>query len=156
VFYLGEDVMSNELFSDKEYKAWVKELKLRIKQSQLKAAVKVNAEMIDLYWSIGADIAEKQSIEGWGSKVIPQLSKDLHSEFPNVEGFSVTNLKLMKRFFIFYSKLGTSLVPNFEFGEFGYQAGTQIETDKKWKSRWRKGSRQASSDLLPCSLATPY
>jgi hypothetical protein len=87
------------LFSDKEYKAWVKELKDRIRKSKIKAAVRVNSVMLELYWSIGADIANKQEALGWGSGVIAQLSRDLRSEFPDASGFSETNLRYMKRFY---------------------------------------------------------
>lgn len=121
----GEDVMGNELFSDKEYKAWVKELKLRIRQSQIKASVRINSSMLELYWSIGADIVEKQAESRWGSGVIEQLSKDLRSEFSEAQGFSVTNLRLMKRFFSFYSSFGTKLVPKLD-REIRYQVGTEL------------------------------
>jgi predicted nuclease of restriction endonuclease-like (RecB) superfamily len=120
--------MDSVLQSNKDYQSWLSDLKVRIQRSQLKASVQVNTEMIDLYWGIGADIAEKQSTEGWGSKVVPQLSRDLRNEFPGIQGFSETNLKLMRRFYGFYDKLGTSLVPNLIDGEVGYQAGTQLES----------------------------
>jgi predicted nuclease of restriction endonuclease-like (RecB) superfamily len=58
--------------------------------------------MLELYWSIGADIVERQAESKWGSGVIQQLSKDIKSEFPNLQGFSVTNLYYMKQFYIFY------------------------------------------------------
>ena len=93
----------NTLFSDKEYKAWVKELKDRIRKSQIKAVVYVNSSMLELYWSIGADIVNKQAESKWGSKVIKSLSQELRSEFPDVQGFSETNLKYMKRFYLTYS-----------------------------------------------------
>lgn len=118
--------MANELFSDKEYKAWVKELKARIKHGQIKASVRVNSSMLELYWSIGADIVEKQNINGWGGKVIPQLSKDLRSEFPDVKGFSETNLKQMRRFYLFYRELGTNLVPKLDT-PIGHQVGAQLQ-----------------------------
>ncbi|MCL2137878.1 MAG: DUF1016 N-terminal domain-containing protein, partial [Coriobacteriia bacterium] len=115
------------LFGNKDYQVWLIDLKTRIRKSQLKAAVKVNSEMIELYWSIGADIDEKQKNLGWGGKVIPQLSADLRSEFPDTEGFSQTNLKLMKRFYSFYCKLGTRLVPNLHDEIIGCQPGTQLQ-----------------------------
>jgi len=45
---------------NKEYTKWLSGLKDRIRQSQIKAAVKVNSSLIELYWSLGADIAAKQ------------------------------------------------------------------------------------------------
>ena len=44
-----------------EYKAWIEDIKSRIKQSQVKAAVKVNYELLELYWGIGRDIVVKQN-----------------------------------------------------------------------------------------------
>ena len=86
------------------YNKWIKDLKGRIRQSQIKAAVKVNSELIYLYWDMGKDIVERQMETSWGSGFFEQLSKDLRSEFPHIEGFSETNLKYMKRFYLFYSQ----------------------------------------------------
>jgi predicted nuclease of restriction endonuclease-like (RecB) superfamily len=97
------NAMSKLIKLDTEYKEWLSELKQRIRQIRLKAAVRVNSEMIDLYWSIGADIMEKQAENKWGSGVIPQLSNDLLKAFPAAEGFSKRNLGYMKKFYAFYS-----------------------------------------------------
>jgi len=86
------------------YTKWLKELKNRIRQSQIKAAVKVNSELLRLYWNMGKDIVDRQMEAKWGSGFFEQLSKDLRSEFPNMEGFSATNLKYIKRFYQFYVK----------------------------------------------------
>ena len=76
---------------DKTYKDWLIGLKGKIRSAQLKAAVAVNSELIMLYWDLGKMISEKQT--AWGTKFIAQLSKDLKEEFPNLQGFSETNLK---------------------------------------------------------------
>lgn len=73
------------------YKAWLSELKQKVRSAQLKAAVAVNAELIALYWDLGKTITQKQT--AWGTGFVEQLSKDLMSEFPDMKGFSVTNLK---------------------------------------------------------------
>jgi len=99
----------NSLFSDKEYKAWIKELKDRIRQSQIKAFVRVNSSMLELYWSIGSDIVNKQAESKWGSKVIQTLSLELRTEFPDARGFSERNLLYMKRFYLSYNDLETGL-----------------------------------------------
>ena len=49
-----------------------------------------------LYWSIGRDIVTRQHAEGWGTKVIDRLARDLQTEFPGVEGFSPRSLKYMR------------------------------------------------------------
>lgn len=51
-----------------------------------------------LYWSIGRDILTRQTAEGWGTKVIERLARDLQTEFPGVKGFSLRNLKYMRAF----------------------------------------------------------
>ena len=51
-----------------------------------------------MYWGIGAKILASQSQEGWGSKVISRLAKDLKREFPDMRGFSLSNLKYMRAF----------------------------------------------------------
>lgn len=51
---------------DKAYKDWLIGLKSKIRSAQLKAAVKVNTELITLYWDLGKMITEKQEISQWG------------------------------------------------------------------------------------------
>lgn len=82
----------------KEYKAFFKEIKEKILTSQVKAALAVNQELIKLYWEIGSTINLKQKEEGWGAKTIENLAKDLKSSFPNMKGFSRTNIKYMVQF----------------------------------------------------------
>ncbi len=84
--------MTALLKSDLDYKKWLTDLKHRIRQSQLKAVVKVNTELINMYWDLGRDIADKQKNANWGDGFIPQLSKDLKQEFPDMQGFSASNL----------------------------------------------------------------
>lgn len=97
--------MSKLIKTDNEYKSWIGSLKLRIRQSQIKAAVKVNTELIRMYWELGKDIVEMQSESKWGSSFFKDLSQDLKDVFPNMEGFSVSNLKYMKRFYLFYNQI---------------------------------------------------
>ena len=71
---------------DKDYVVWVKELVKRYRSSQIKAAVKVNNEMLRYYWELGKDIEEKQADNKYGSKFYATLSRDLRHEMPDVEG----------------------------------------------------------------------
>ena len=96
--------MSNIIKSNSDYKQWLADLKSRIRQSQIKAAVKVNSELIDLYWYIGKDIMEKQNESKWGDGFINQLSQDLNEEFPDMKGFSKRNLELIRKWYAFYSQ----------------------------------------------------
>ena len=94
---------------NKEYKQWLIDLKFRIRQSQIKAAVKVNTELLLLYWDLGRDIVARQMETAWGSGFFEQLSKDLRSEFPEMQGFSVVNLTYCKRFYQFYTQDASNL-----------------------------------------------
>lgn len=96
--------MSKLIRIDSDYKAWITELKQRIRQSQVKAAVKVNVEMLHLYWSIGEDIVKRKAEAVWGEGVVEQLAQDLRDEFPNMKGFSQRNLFYMKQWYLFYSQ----------------------------------------------------
>lgn len=87
---------------EKEYTDWLKEVKTKIKSAQIKAALSANSEMIALYWDIGKSITEKQEYNHWGSSVVERLSKDLKREFPEMSGFSRTNLFAMRQFYLFY------------------------------------------------------
>lgn len=80
------------------YDALLKAIKERVGTAQVRAAVAVNTELVRLYWSIGHDILQKQQAEGWGSKVIDRLSRDLKASFPTMQGFSRTNLLYMRAF----------------------------------------------------------
>jgi predicted nuclease of restriction endonuclease-like (RecB) superfamily len=82
----------------KEYPLFLLEIKEKILSSQVKAALAVNRELINLYWEIGSRIHLKQKSEGWGAKTIENLSKDLKTSFPDMEGFSSRNLKYMVHF----------------------------------------------------------
>ena len=83
---------------NQEYNKFLNNLKERVASSRYKAALSVNKELILLYHHIGMQILDAQSKQGWGAKVIDQLSKDLASEFPEMKGFSVRNLKYMRKF----------------------------------------------------------
>ncbi|MEP0920079.1 PDDEXK nuclease domain-containing protein [Leptolyngbya sp. DQ-M1] len=91
--------MTDSLFPDlARYEAFLTDLKHRIRTAQVKAAIAVNRELILLYWQIGRDILIRQQTEGWGTKVIERLAKDLKREFPDIKGFSLRNLKYMRAF----------------------------------------------------------
>ena len=81
-----------------DYPGFLSDLKTRIREARVKAALSVNRELILLYWSIGSDILRRQEEEGWGAKVIDRLSADLKKEFPDMKGFSPRNLKYMRSF----------------------------------------------------------
>ncbi|HSW85873.1 MAG TPA: PDDEXK nuclease domain-containing protein [Rhabdochlamydiaceae bacterium] len=94
---------SKSIVSTTDYAGFIANLKQKIQSSQFKAALSVNQEMIRLYWEIGKDIVDKQKEDGWGSKVIERVAKDLQNEFPGIEGFSRTNIGRMRAFYLAYS-----------------------------------------------------
>ena len=87
---------------DKDYKEWVKELSVRYRQSQLKAAIKVNTEQLLFNLSLGKDIAERIDENKYGSRFYANLSRDLREEIPGVEGLSESNIRYCKRFYLLY------------------------------------------------------
>lgn len=91
-----------ELMSNNDYMSMLTELKKHIRECQLRAATAVNKELIQLYWTIGKSIFERQEGSGWGAKFIEKLAKDLQNEFPGVEGFSKRNVFRMRAFYLEY------------------------------------------------------
>jgi len=90
--------------TSKDYRQWLIDLKSKIRQSQIKAAIRVNEELLRLYWSMGQDIVVRQMESTWGSGFFQKLSADLRSEFPDMKGFSYSNLKYCKQFYLFYTQ----------------------------------------------------
>jgi predicted nuclease of restriction endonuclease-like (RecB) superfamily len=78
------------------YAALLRDLKERIQQAQVRAALAVNRELVLLYWQIGREILTRQEQAGWGARVIDRLAADLRREFPELKGFSPRNLKYMR------------------------------------------------------------
>ena len=89
---------------DKDYTQWVEDLSVRYRQSQIKAAVRVNRELLKYYWELGRDIEEMHVEERWGQSVIKNLSVDLQLKNPNSTGLSRTNIYYAKKFYLLYSQ----------------------------------------------------
>ncbi|UBF30484.1 PDDEXK nuclease domain-containing protein (plasmid) [Kovacikia minuta CCNUW1] len=89
--------MSKDLLPG-EYDSFLYGLKERIRNAQVRAALAVNRELVLLYWQLGRDILTRQQQQGWGAKVISQVAKDLQKAFPDMKGFSRTNLLYMRAF----------------------------------------------------------
>ncbi len=81
------------------YAPLLADLKSCVRAAQVKAALSVNRELILLYWHIGREILRAQKAEGWGTKVVERLAKDLAAEFPEMRGFSRGNLLYMRSFY---------------------------------------------------------
>jgi len=90
--------MVDNLSIPEDYNIFLRELKERIRNAQVRAAISVNRELVLLYWQIGQDILNRQQQQGWGAKVIDSLAADLQKAFPEMKGFSSRNLKYMRSF----------------------------------------------------------
>lgn len=109
---------------DKDYTQWIETLSVRYRQSQIRAAVKVNQELLKFYWELGRDIEEMHVEERWGEKVIKNLSADLQYINPNATGFSVRNIYYSKKFYLLYKQYIT-IVPQ-AVAQFGNEKVPQL------------------------------
>lgn len=89
---------------NEQYFRWISDLKQKIQQSQIKAAIQVNSALIEMYWDLGKEISERSFENTYGSGFFKQLSNDLRNEFPEIKGFSESNIKFFKRFYLFYNQ----------------------------------------------------
>lgn len=105
-----------------EYAKFVSFLKAKIYSSQIKAIAAANSELIKLYWEIGKAIIEKQEQEGWGSKVIEKVAKDLQNEFSGIEGFSRRNIFRMRAFYKEYKIVPPAVAQFDKIGHLGVLA----------------------------------
>ena len=115
--------------SDGKYKKLLLELKEKVRSSQLKAAIKVNYELLDLYWTLGEYIVKNQEQHSWGDAFIKSLAKDLQKEFPDMKGFSETNIKYIRRWYSFYIKglQGVAEIENNDRNSKGLQPVAQFD-----------------------------
>ncbi len=120
----------------KKYNQWLGELKNNINHSRLQTSLKVNSDMLILYWYVGKQIVEKIDAEGWGTKVIEQLSVDLQKAFPDMKGFSVRNLLYMKQFASVYPQFLITQQPAAQLNKskknlIGQQPAAQLQKNNK-------------------------
>ena len=109
--------MKRELQKNKDYLKLFREIKQRVLHAQIKASVRVNSELICMYWELGDSIVKKQAETNWGDGLIVQLSKDLTAEFPDMSGFSQRNIKYIRQWYKFYNQdiqFGQQLVARFK------------------------------------------
>lgn len=123
----------------KAYTQWLRQLKERVRSAQIKAALKVNAELLELYWDLGKEIVEKEKEAKWGSGLIEQLSSDLTKEFPEIQGFSRTNLFYIRKWYLFYSG-SMPIVP---------QAVGQLKNSKRKTSSLNKRKNTTAVPIVP-------
>ena len=99
--------MSSSLIKTSEsYRSWIREVSSRFRRSQIKAAMKVNEEMLRFYWSLGRDMESQKEAYAWGSRFYQTVSKDLQKELPDVKSFSPRNLLYMHQFYRLFPEAG--------------------------------------------------
>lgn len=110
---MSDELKNNPGLAHSDYSAWLKELKVKIRSTQIRAALAASRELLLFYWELGGDISRKLEETNWGAKVIDQLAKDLRSEFPDIRGFSRRNLYYTKKFYEVFSSFpdDTQIVP---------------------------------------------
>lgn len=123
--FVSRDIMT----SDESYVQWMADIKQRFRQSQLKAAVRVNTAMLEFYWSVGRDLVALRAEERWGAGVVKQFALDMRQAFPNETGFSYSNVKYMKQWYSFYYERVTK--GQRPVGQIRHQAGDQLEVVEK-------------------------
>lgn len=107
--------MSKLIKTDPSYRAWIQDVSRRFRRSQLKAAVKINDEMLRFYWSLGQDISRMSEEARYGTGFYKTISRDLKDIFPDVHSFSPTNLKYMRYFYEMYPDVKNRLQPGDDY-----------------------------------------
>ena len=145
-------IFRGEMTTDEGYVQWMADIKQRFRQSQIKAAVRVNTAMLEFYWSLGRDFVELRAESKWGNGFFNQLSLDLKTAFPSETGFSVTNLKYMKRWYAFYNERVT--IHQRVVDEFGHQADdqTNVVLGPKTNDKQDVTIRQQLADELGAAI----
>ena len=126
------------LASNRDFSSWVSQLKKDIRTTQIKAATRVNSELLRLYWRMGADICEKQKSASWGDGWLKELSRELIMEFPDMKGFSYRNLKYIRQWYQFYNQnitIGQQIVAQLG-DENGQQVVAQIDEETFFSVPW--------------------
>lgn len=129
-----EFVTRDGIIADADYVQWLSDVKKRFRESQARATVKVNSEMLEFYWSIGRDLVTLRAESRWGAGVVKQFALDMRETFPDSTGFSYTNVKYMKRWYNFYNELvtkGQRPIDLFEEDEKSQQVANQFEKGQR-------------------------
>ncbi|MBQ9508478.1 MAG: DUF1016 family protein [Bacteroidales bacterium] len=123
--FISRDIMT----TDEDYVQWMADIKQRFRQSQLKATVRVNTAMLEFYWSVGRDLVALRAEERWGAGVVKQFALDMRQTFPNETGFSYSNVKYMKQWYLYYYE--KVIKGQWSIDQISHQAGDQLDVIKK-------------------------
>ena len=92
--------MSNDIrnIDKQDFSPIVRAIGSDLEQTQVRVIASANADMLFHYWKVGHFILYLQKKEGWGSKVIDNLSKAIRSQYPDKKGYSRRNIFYMCQF----------------------------------------------------------
>ena len=128
---MNEIIRGSNTLLPNGYEQWRKDIEHLIDTAKLHTALNVNVGTLTLYWNIGKSILQKQEQEGWGKQFIEQLSKDLISRYPDDRGYSVRNLRYMKRFASAYPDFPILQVPLAELRKLPILQATLAELENE-------------------------
>ena len=95
--------------SEADYQMLLETAVAQISGARSALAVQVNASVMSVYWNLGKLLHDRKVEGGYGSGVVPRLSRDLKVRFPEM-GLSPRNMWNMKLFYERYAKSGKKLL----------------------------------------------
>lgn len=104
-FIKTDDTSPKAIITDADYRTWISDIASRYRQSQIRAAVRVNSEMLRYYWQVGCDIHNRQFENRYGSRFYANASRDLRAELGVNEGLSESSIRYSVRFYELYAPL---------------------------------------------------
>ena len=142
------------IITDADYRTWIRDIASRYRQSQIRAAVRVNSEMLRYYWQVGCDIHNRQFENRYGSRFYANASRDLRAELGVNEGLSETTLKYTKYFYELYAPL----FPNRQqvVDDFSSQILQQVAEELQTTDNERNTNRQQPADDFSTLFRIPW
>ena len=120
---------------EQKFAEWVASLSKKFRQSQIKAAIRVNSELIAFYFELGKEISASSFKKKYGAKFFENLSRELKKELPDAKGFSIENLRAIEKFYTLYKKISQQLVVKFTNGKQLPNISTDYDYEQLVKER---------------------
>ena len=130
--------MEDMIQFDERYRHWISDVGNRFKNSQIKAAVRVNEEMLHFYWTLGQDMTALKENANWGNHFYQRISSDLVKILPEVKSFSPRNLLYMSQFYKMYpeAEITPQIDARFGTSEITPQVGAQFQMQSIFMIPW--------------------
>ena len=136
-----------------EYCRWIVELKKRYRSTQIKAAISVNAALLEFYWELGRDISAKYPGKRRNAHFFENLSVDLQTDIEDPKGLSERNIRYALKFFELYACLPQLAANSGEASS--YLPQVVADKDKDGTS-FAKNVAQNDSPLIECLIRIPW